>query len=236
MVTKLVPVTALPEGLENDVRNLRAQISRLGPVNLEALAEYHEVEARHNFLTSQVADLEKAISSLSEVITELERVMEREFLMTFKAVAAQFREEFTGLFGGGIAKLVLSDPDNPNTSGVEIIARPPGKREQGLALLSGGERALTAAALLFSILKVRPTPFCVLDEVDAALDEANIGRFRDALKVLSTQTQFILITHNRGTIEVADTIYGVSMGSDNTSQVLSLKLDGHNVEPARTAE
>jgi chromosome segregation protein len=151
--------------------------------------------------------------------------MEREFLATFKAVAAQFREEFTALFGGGMAKLALTDPDNPSTSGVDIIARLPGKREQGLALLSGGERALTAAALIFSILKVRPTPFCVLDEVDAALDEANIGRFRDALKTLSAQTQFILITHNRGTVEVADTIYGVSMGADNTSQVLSLKLN-----------
>jgi chromosome segregation protein len=225
MVTRLASVSELPAGLENDIRNLRGQISRLGAVNLDALAEYNEVEARHNFLTSQAADLEKAIASLEEVIAELERVMEREFLATFKAVAAQFREEFTALFGGGMAKLALTDPDNPSTSGVDIIARLPGKREQGLALLSGGERALTAAALIFSILKVRPTPFCVLDEVDAALDEANIGRFRDALKTLSAQTQFILITHNRGTVEVADTIYGVSMGADNTSQVLSLKLN-----------
>ena len=229
MVTQLPVVNELPEGLERDVRELRAQISRLGPVNLEALAEYTEVEARHNFLTSQAADLEKAVASLEEVIIELDRVMEREFLATFKAVAAQFREEFQNMFGGGAARLVLTDPDNPNTTGVEIIARPPGKREQGLALLSGGERALTAAALIFSILKVRPTPFCVLDEVDAALDEANVGRFRDAIKSLSEQTQFLLITHNRGTIEAADTIYGVSMGADNTSQVLSLKLDGQEI-------
>ena len=236
MITRLAPVAELPEGLEADVRNLRAQISRLGPVNLEALAEYHEVEARHNFLTTQAADLEKAIASLQEVITELEQVMEREFLATFKAVATRFKEEFVALFGGGTARLQLSDPDNPSASGVEIIARPPGKREQGLALLSGGERALTAAALIFSILKVRPTPFCVLDEVDAALDEANVTRFRDALKELSKRTQFILITHNRGTIEVADTIYGVSMGADNTSQVLSLKLEGHEIVPAKTVE
>ncbi len=236
MVTHLMPVTELPGGLDADVHNLRAQISRLGPVNLDALTEYNEVEARHNFLTTQVADLEHAVASLEEVIAELERVMEREFLTAFKAVAAQFRDEFTGLFGGGAAKLVLSDPDNPSTTGIEIVARPPGKREQGLALLSGGERALTAAALIFSILKVRPTPFCVLDEVDAALDEANIGRFRDALKALSQKTQFILVTHNRGTIEAADTIYGVSMGADNTSQVISLKLEGAEVVPARPVE
>ncbi|MGQ9768059.1 MAG: chromosome segregation protein SMC, partial [Anaerolineae bacterium] len=236
MVTRLDSVPELPEGLDADVRNLRAQIARLGPVNLEALAEYNEVEARYNFLTTQAADLEQAVASLQEVIAELERVMERQFLATFKAVAAQFKEEFVNLFGGGSAKLVLTDPDSPSTTGVEIIARPPGKREQGLALLSGGERALTAAALIFSILKTRPTPFCVLDEVDAALDEANVGRFRDALKALSAQTQFILITHNRGTIEAADTIYGVSMGADNTSQTLSLKLNGHQLEPVTLGE
>lgn len=232
MVTHLPIVAMLPEGLDTDVRNLRAQIARLGPVNLDALAEYNEVEARYNFLTTQAADLEHAVATLQEVIAELERVMERQFLTTFRAIAARFKEEFVTLFGGGSAKLILSDPDSPHTTGVEIIARPPGKREQGLALLSGGERTLTAAALIFSILKTRPTPFCVLDEVDAALDEANVGRFRDALKALSAQTQFILITHNRGTIEAADTIYGISMGADNTSQTLSLKLEGRELAPA----
>ncbi len=236
MVTRLPTVVELPEGLDEAVRQLRAQLGRLGPVNLEALSEYAEVEARYNFLTSQSADLEKAVADLEQVIAELDEVMRREFLSTFKAVAAQFREEFTSLFGGGSARLVLTEPDDSSTTGVEIIARPPGKREQSLALLSGGERALTAAALIFSILKARPTPFCVLDEVDAALDEANIGRFRDALRSLARQTQFILITHNRGTIEAADTIYGVSMGADNTSQVLSLKLNGHEVVPASPGE
>jgi chromosome segregation protein len=236
MVTRLPVVAALPDGLDNDVRNFRAQLARLGPVNLDALAEYEEVEARFNFLNAQAADLEKAVTTLEEVIVELDRVMEREFLSTFKAVADRFKEEFKNLFGGGAGRLVLTEPDSPSTTGVEIIARPPGKREQGLALLSGGERALTAAALIFSILKSRPTPFCVLDEVDATLDESNVGRFRDALKVLSNQTQFILITHNRGTIEIADTIYGVSMGGDNTSQVLSLKLHGREVVPATAAE
>jgi chromosome segregation protein len=128
--------------------------------------------------------------------------------------------------------MVLTDPDNLTTTGIDIIARPPGKRQQGLALLSGGERALTAAALLFAILKVRPTPFCFLDEVDAALDEANIGRFRDMLKELSASTQFVVITHNRGTIEAADTIYGISMGGDSASRALSLKLEGETVAAA----
>jgi chromosome segregation protein len=128
--------------------------------------------------------------------------------------------------------MVLTDPDNLTTTGIDIIARPPGKRQQGLALLSGGERALTAAALLFAILKVRPTPFCFLDEVDAALDEANVSRFRDMLKELSSSTQFVVITHNRGTVEAADTIYGISMGSDSASRALSLKLEGETVSAA----
>jgi chromosome segregation protein len=236
MVTRLPLVVELPEGLDSDVRNLRGQLGRLGSVNLDALAEYNEVEARYNFLTTQAADLEHAVASLQEIIAELDQVMEREFLATFKAIAGKFKDEFSTLFGGGAAKLVLSDPESPNTTGIEIIARPPGKREQGLALLSGGERTLTAAALIFSILKTRPTPFCVLDEVDAALDEANVGRFRDALKSLAVQTQFILITHNRGTIEAADTIYGVSMGADHTSTTLSLRLDGHELVPAALDE
>ncbi len=236
MVTQLPIVVELPDGLDRDVRNLRAQLARLGPVNLDALAEYNEVEARYNFLTTQAVDLEHAVASLQEVIAQLDEVMEREFVATFKAIAAQFREEFVNLFGGGAAKIVLTDPDNPSESGIEIIARPPGKREQGLASLSGGERALTAAALIFSILKKRPTPFCVFDEVDAALDEANVGRFRDAIKALGREMQFILITHNRGTIEAADTIYGISMGADNTSQTLSLKLNGRELAPASAIE
>ncbi len=236
MVTHLPVVSEMPDGLDADVRSLRAQIARLGPVNVEALHEYNEVEARYNFLSTQATDSEQAIASLEQIIEELDRLMEREFMSTFKAVAEVFREEFKTLFGGGTARLVLTEPDNPTTTGVEIIARPPGKREQGLALLSGGERALTAAALIFSILRTRPTPFCVMDEVDASLDEANVGRFRDALRALSDQTQFILVTHNRGTIEIADTIYGISMGPDHTSQVLSLKLEGSEVVPNRTGE
>jgi len=131
------------------------------------------------------------------------------------------------LFGGGAARLILTDPDDLTISGVDIIARLPNRREQGLGLLSGGERSLTAAALIFSLLKVSPTPFCVMDEVDAALDEANINRFRDLLRELSLKSQFIVITHNRGTVQAAQTIYGISMGTDSASQVISLKPEDY---------
>ena len=151
--------------------------------------------------------------------------MEMAFKETFDAVAERFVETFPTLFDGGSARLELTEPDDLLNTGVDIVARPPGKRAQRLALLSGGERALTAVALLFAILRVSPAPFCVLDEVDAMLDEANIGRFRALLQELAKQTQFIIITHSRGTIEVADTIYGVSMGADAVSQVVSLELD-----------
>ena len=123
------------------------------------------------------------------------------------------------------AKLVLTDPENMGTTGIEVLARPPGKKQQGLALLSGGERSLAAAALMFAILKIKPPPFCILDETDAALDEANVGRFRDTITTLSRQTQFVIITHNRGTIEAADTIYGISMSSDSASRAISLDLE-----------
>jgi chromosome segregation protein len=158
--------------------------------------------------------------------------MREEFQATFKLVAARFKENFTQLFGGGTARLLLTDPDDVSRTGVEIIASPPGKRQQTLALLSGGERSLTAVALIFALLEVSPPPFCILDEVDAMLDEANVRRFRRALQGLAEQTQFIIITHNRGTIQAANTIYGVSMGDDSVSQVVSLQLEGDQiVEP-----
>jgi chromosome segregation protein len=151
--------------------------------------------------------------------------MEQEFSATFEAVAAEFKSYFRRLFDGGEAQLVLTDPENLTDTGIDITARPPGKRLQSLSMLSGGERALTAVALIFALLKVSPTPFCVLDEVDAMLDEANVGRFRQELEKLAQETQFIVITHNRRTIEAADTIYGISMGEDSVSRAISLKLD-----------
>jgi chromosome segregation protein len=229
MVSSLPIVEVLPEGSEDEIHELKAQVRRMGAVNPNAPEEYAEVLDRHTFLTTQVADLEEAARSLREVISELDEVMRREFDATFKEVAARFKENFTQLFGGGVARLLLTEPQDISNTGVEIAARPPGKRQQTLALLSGGERSLTAVALIFALLEVSPPPFCVLDEVDAMLDEANVKRFRGVLETLSQRTQFIVITHNRGTIQAADTIYGVSMGDDSVSQVVSLQLDGDRI-------
>ncbi len=229
MVSSLPAVKTLPPGLEDEIHQIKAQLRRMGAVNPNALDEYQEVLDRHAFLNDQAADLEEAASGLREVIAELDDVMRRDFQATFDYVAARFRENFTELFGGGTAHLLLTDAENISQTGVEIVARPPGKRQQTLALLSGGERSLTAVALIFAILEVSPPPFCVLDEVDAMLDEANVRRFRRALEALSQKTQFIIITHNRGTIEAANTIYGVSMGNDSVSKVVSLQLQGDRI-------
>jgi len=229
LVSTLPPIEELPHGLEEEIERLKAQTRHIGPVNPNAPAEYKEVLERYNFLTAQAEDLEEAAKDLRQVIEELDELMERDFRETFEAVRRGFKEYFVSLFGGGAAELVLTEADDLMETGVDIIARPPGRRRQSLALLSGGERALTAAALIFAILKASPTPFCFLDEVDATLDEANIGRFREALQELSDRTQFIVITHNRGTVEAADTIYGISLGEDSTSRVISLKLSEDNL-------
>jgi chromosome segregation protein len=228
LVEQLPVVAEIPSELEENVRRFRAQLRRIGPVNPEIQEEYIQVRDRYEFLTEQVADLRKAEEDIKEVIAELDLLMEREFGKTFNAVAQEFRQIFTRLFGGGSARLVLTAPENMAETGIDIEARLPGRREQGLSLLSGGERSLTAAALVFSLLRVSPTPFCVLDEVDAMLDEANVGRFRELLRELSQSTQFVIVTHNRNTVQAADVIYGVTMGQDSTSQVISLKLDDVN--------
>jgi chromosome segregation protein len=225
IVSELPIVESLPEGLEQELQRMKAQIRRLGPINPEAQSEYEETKQRFEFLTQQSTDLEQAIEQLNQVIIELDQLMETSFRETFQKIAEEFKGMFQKLFAGGSAKLVLTDPENIAATGVEIMARPPGKKQQGLALLSGGERSLTAAALMFAILKVKPPPFCILDETDAALDEANVGRFRETISELSRDTQFVIITHNRGTIEAADTIYGISMGTDSASRAISLELE-----------
>ncbi len=225
LVEELPKVEVLSPELEETIRQQKALIRRMGAINPEAQNEYTEVKERFEFLTSQVEDLLKAESDIKEVITELDILMEREFRRTFEAVAQEFKEIFTRLFGGGSARLALTSPENITETGIDIEARLPGRREQGLALLSGGERSLTATALVFALLRVSPTPFCILDEVDAMLDEANVGRFRDLLTELSEKTQFIVITHNRNTVQAASIIYGVTMGRDSASQVISLRMD-----------
>ncbi len=225
MVETLPVVTQLSPDLEETLTQKRAQLRRMGAVNMEAQQEYESVKERYDFMTTQVDDLKKAEADLRQVIAELDELTKREFYKTFEAVAAEFKEIFTRLFGGGSARLVLTDPENLTETGIDIEARLPGRREQGLSLLSGGERSLTAISLVFALLKVSPTPVCVMDEVDAMLDEANVGRFRDLLGDLSQHTQFIVVTHNRNTVQVADVIYGVTMGRDSASQQISLRLD-----------
>jgi len=237
IVEKLQHLDDLPEGLEEQLNRKRGQLRRMGLINPEAEKEYNDVKERHDFLTTQLADLETAQTQLREVIAEMDVLMERDFRKTFDAVANEFRDTFARLFGGGTAKLSLTDPDHLTTTGVDIQCKLPGKRPQTLSMLSGGERSLTACALVFALLRVAPTPFVVLDEVDAMLDEANVGRYRDMLHDLSGQTQFIVITHNRNTVQVADTVYGITMGADSASQVMGLKLDGVAIDkaPARPA-
>jgi chromosome segregation protein len=224
LVSSLPRISQLPEGLETQINALKRRMHHLEPINPDAPAEYAELNRRHEFLSGQAQDLEQAIADLRQVIAELDAVMEREFRRTFDVVAREFRAYFEQLFGGGSAHLQLTDPEDLMSTGIDIVARPPGKRQQGLALLSGGERALTAAALVFAILTASPTPFCVLDEVDAALDEANVGRFRSVLRSLACETQFVIITHNRYTIEFADIVYGISMNADGSSCVISRRL------------
>ena len=205
--------------------SLRRRFHELGVANPFAAEEHAELRARVDGLEAQRGDLVGAIEKTRSLIAELDALIARQFRATFAALETAFDRRFQQLFGGGYARLSLTDPGDLAQTGVEIVARPPGKKAQALAMLSGGERALTAVALLFAMLEVRPVPFCVLDEVDAALDEANVGRFVDALRGLAETTQFVVITHNRGTIEAADALYGVTVGEDAVSRVISLRIE-----------
>jgi chromosome segregation protein len=227
---------AAPAISSGRLASLRRRYHELGAGNPFAAEELAEVRERLDGLESQQADLASAIRDTRALITRLEALIADQFRQTFTALEGAFSRRFEQLFGGGDASLALTTPEDLGQTGVEITARPPGKKRQPLAMLSGGERALTAVALLLAMLEVRPVPFCVLDEVDAALDEANVGRFAAALRSLAERTQFVVITHNRGTIETADALYGVTAGDDAVSRVVSLRLsdlppvDG---EPAR---
>lgn len=206
------------------VDELKEELYTLGPVNPSAIEEYEEVAQRHAFLTEQRNDLVEAKNTLNEAMSEMDREMEVRFGATFNAVKSRFHHVFKEMFGGGEADLILTQPDNLLETGVDIIARPPGKKLQNLSLLSGGERALTAITLLFSIIEVRPVPFCILDEVEAALDEANVIRYSKYLKRFSDNTQFIVITHRKGTMEGADVLYGITMQESGVSKLISVKL------------
>lgn len=210
--------------VRKQVKLLKQSIEELGSVNIGAIEEYEHVAERHRFLSEQRDDLNEAKDTLRTLIEEMDEEMTLRFDETFHAIRSHFRHVFRELFGGGSADLILTNPSDLLLTGVDIIAQPPGKKLQNLSLLSGGERALTAIALLFAILKVRPVPFCVLDEVEAALDESNVVRYSQYLKKFSEDTQFIVITHRKGTMEGADVLYGITMQESGISKLVSVKL------------
>jgi chromosome segregation protein len=209
---------------EESYQQLRAKLESLGPVNVLALEEYEEARQRMEFLETQHSDLLDSIRDTQKAITEIDTASRRQFQIALEEINRNFREIFRTLFGGGIAEMRLSDEENPAEAGVDIVASPPGKRLQNIALLSGGEKSLTALALLMATFLFRPSPFCVLDEVDAALDEANLYRFRMLLEHMANHTQFIIITHSKTTMEAAETLYGVTMAEPGVSRLVSVRM------------
>ena len=210
---------------EEAIVALRARIDRLGLVNMMAIEQFDELDTRHTFLTTQRKDLIDSIAQTSEAIKRIDETTRQRFSEAFAAINRNFQEAFSTLFGGGRAGLTLLDETDPLESGIEIIAQPPGKRLQSVQLLSGGEKALTAIALMFGLFRYKPSPFCLLDEIDAPLDDANIGRFVEMLRSMQQHTQFILITHNRKTMEIADRLYGVTMEEPGVSKLISVRLN-----------
>lgn len=209
----------------NKVNSLKRQLNDIGEVNSLAPKQYEEVKERYEFLTNQKEDLINAENTLLEIIKEMDQIMEREFISTFKVINENFKETFTELFKGGKAELKLSDPNNLLETGIEIIASPPGKKLTTISLLSGGEKTFTAISLLFAIIKSRSMPFCILDEVEAALDEVNVESFGNYVKKLKEKTQFILITHKKKTMEFVDTLYGITMQESGVSKLVSVRLE-----------
>jgi chromosome segregation protein len=207
------------------VADLRAKIEKMGAVNMMAIDQFDDLESRHTFLTVQRKDLVDAIAATAEAIKRIDKTTKERFREAFTVINENFEGTFTTLFGGGKAGLMLLDESDQLESGIDIIAQPPGKRLQSVQLLSGGEKALTAMALMFAIFKYRPSPFCLLDEIDAPLDDANIGRFVEMLQGMQDHTQFILITHNRKTMEIANRLYGVTMEEPGVSKLISVQLN-----------
>ncbi|HPD01509.1 MAG TPA: chromosome segregation protein SMC, partial [Acetivibrio sp.] len=209
---------------QKKINELRSSIKELGPVNVAAIEDYIKTKERFEFMSVQKNDMEQAEKKLYRVISEIVAKMKTQFMEQFKLINENFNSVFRELFDGGRAELILLDKENVLESGIEIEVQPPGKKLQNLMLLSGGERAFTAIALLFAILRLNPTPFCVLDEIEAALDDANVYKFAQYLKKYSNVTQFAVITHRKGTMEAADALYGVTMQEHGVSKVVSLKM------------
>jgi len=209
---------------QKEVNDIRAEIKDLGSINVDSIEEYKKTKERYDFMCEQRLDLENTISKLRKMISEITDTMKKQFVEKFKLINKNFNEVFVELFGGGKAELILEDEDNVLECGIDIKAQPTGKKLQNMMLLSGGEKAFTAIALLFAILKINPAPFCILDEIEAALDDVNVARYALYLKKFSTETQFLVITHRKGTMEAADTVYGVTMEENGISKLLSMKL------------
>jgi chromosome segregation protein len=219
------PIPAQSLTAEGAIAALKGKIDRLGPVNMMAIEQFDELETRHSFLTTQRKDLVDSIAQTVEAIARIDETSKARFREAFTTINQNFQRTFSTLFGGGRAGITLLDETDPLESGIDIVASPPGKRLQSVQLLSGGEKALTAIALMFGIFQYKPSPFCLLDEIDAPLDDANIGRFIEMLKGMLHHTQFILITHNRKTMEIADRLYGVTMEEPGVSKLISVRLN-----------
>jgi chromosome segregation protein len=226
------------QALREQLQKIRERLDRMGPINLAAIEEHRELEERHRFLSTQEADLSSSIASLKEIIARINRTTKQMFTDTFNELQQKFGDVFARLFPGGRAELVLTEPEEglngePGASGepgVDIVAQPPGKRLKSITMLSGGEKTLTAMALICASFLIRPTPFCVLDEIDAPLDEENIGRFTAVLTELAQRAQFIVITHNKRTMAVADSLFGVTMEEPGVSKLVSVHLG--DLQPA----
>jgi chromosome segregation protein len=226
------------EDLKQQLQKIRERLDRMGPINLAAINEHQELEARHRFLSTQEQDLSNSIASLKEIIQRINRTTKDMFATTFAELQEKFGQVFTKFFPGGRAELQLvevpadetAEGKGPQEPGVEIVAQPPGKRLKNITMLSGGEKTLTAMALLFASFLIRPTPFCILDEIDAPLDEENIGRFTGVLRELAQDAQFMVITHNKRTMSIADSLFGVTMEEPGISKLVSVRLN--DLQPA----
>jgi len=217
--------------IEEEVSELKSRISNMGPVNLDAISEYTDLKERHDFLKNQSEDLWNAKNALVKSIDEINETSQKLFRETFDQVRKNFAFTYEKISGGGESDLILVDSDDPLESGIDIIARPPGTRLKSVTLLSGGQRTMAAVALLFAIYMVKPSPFCVLDEIDAALDDANIGRFCETLHGFTDKSQFLIVTHNKRTISNADTVFGVTMPEKGVSKLLSMRFNKDTNQP-----
>ena len=213
-----------PDVARKQVNSLKSSLKGIGNVNIGSIEEYERLSLRYEFLNKQTVDLEGAISTLLKIIDELDYVMKDEFMKTFKQVQIEFNNVFKELFGGGEARLVLTDKSNVLETGIDIVVTPPGKKLSTISLLSGGEKTLTAISLLFAILNIKSIPFCIFDEIEAALDEANVSRIGEYFKKYIGKTQLIIITHKKKTMEYANTLYGITMQESGVSKLVSVKL------------